>query len=137
MNRRLVRNSNAPFQFGPPFALLDRRPSFGHGHWQALEDCKEAGIMEWLSWIIVGAIAGWLAGLLVKGDEGLGVIGHVLLGLVGALLGGYVVSLLTNNDPMDGVFDISTLVTAVVGAVVLVLLGSMVMRGRRSGTGPV
>ena len=41
--------------------------------------------MEWLSWIIVGAIAGWLAGLLVKGDEGLGVIGHVLLGLVGAL----------------------------------------------------
>ena len=89
--------------------------------------------MEWLSWIIVGAIAGWLAGLLVKGDEGLGVIGHVLLGLVGALLGGYVVSLLTNNDPMDGVFDISTLVTAVIGAVVLVLLGSMVMRGRRTG----
>ena len=53
--------------------------------------------MEWLSWIIVGAIAGWLAGLLVKGDEGLGVIGHVLLGLVGALLGGYVVSLLTTT----------------------------------------
>jgi len=93
--------------------------------------------MEWLSWIIVGAIAGWLAGLLVKGDEGLGVIGHVLLGLVGALLGGYVVSLLTNNDPMDGVFDISTLITAVIGAVVLVLLGSMVMRGRRTGSGPV
>src|SRR6187397_3040214 len=124
-------------QFGPPFALPDRRPSLRHGHWQGIEELQEAGIMEWLSWIIVGAIAGWLAGLLVKGDEGLGVIGHVLLGLVGALLGGYVVSLLTNNDPMDGVFDISTLVTAVVGAVVLVLLGSMVMRGRRSGTGPV
>ena len=92
--------------------------------------------MEWLSWIIVGAIAGWLAGLLVKGDEGLGVIGHILLGLVGALAGGYVVGLLTGNDPMDGVFDISTIVTAVVGAVVLVLLGSMVMRGRSSGTGP-
>ena len=93
--------------------------------------------MEWLSWIIVGAIAGWLAGLLVKGDEGLGVIGHVLLGLVGALLGGYVVSLLTNNDPMDGVFDISTIVTAVVGAVVLVLIADYFMKGRRTGTGPV
>ena len=93
--------------------------------------------MEWLSWIIVGAIAGWLAGLLVKGDEGLGVIGHVVLGLVGALLGGYVVSLLTGNDPMDGVFDISTLVTAVVGAVVLVLLGSMLMGRRRTGSGSV
>lgn len=93
--------------------------------------------MEWFSWIIVGAIAGWLAGLLVKGDEGLGVIGHVVLGLVGAILGGFTVSLLTNNDPMDGVFDISTIVTAVVGAVVLVLLGSMIMGRRRSGSGPV
>ena len=124
-------------RLGPRFALLDRRPTLGYGHWQAIADLGGPGSMELVSWIIVGAIAGWLAGLLVKGDEGLGVIGHILLGLVGALLGGYVVSLLTNNDPMDGVFDISTLVTAVIGAVVLVLLGSMVMRGRRSGTGPV
>jgi uncharacterized membrane protein YeaQ/YmgE (transglycosylase-associated protein family) len=93
--------------------------------------------VEWLAWLIVGAIAGWLAGLLVKGDEGLGVIGHVLLGLAGALIGGWVVSLVTGNDPMDGVFDISTIVTAVIGAVVLVLLGSMLMRGRRTGSGSV
>ena len=77
--------------------------------------------MEWLAWLVVGAIAGWLAKLLVKGDEGLGVIGHVVLGLVGALLGGWVVSLVTNNDPIDDVFDISTIVTAVIGAVVLVV----------------
>ena len=93
--------------------------------------------MEWLAWIVVGAVAGWLAGLLVKGDEGLGVIGHVLLGLAGALIGGYVVSLVTGNDPMDGVFDLSTIITAVVGAVVLVLLGSMLMGRRRTGSGPV
>ena len=93
--------------------------------------------MEWLAWLVVGAVAGWLAGLLVKGDEGLGVIGHILLGLAGALIGGWVVSLLTGNDPMDGVFDISTIVTAVIGAVVLVLLGSMVMGRRRTGSGPV
>ena len=97
---------------------------------------KEVGTVEWLSWIIVGAVAGWLAGLLVQGDEGLGVIGHILLGLVGALAGGYVVSLLTGNDPMDGVFDISTIITAVIGAVVLVLVGGMIF-GRRSGTGAV
>jgi uncharacterized membrane protein YeaQ/YmgE (transglycosylase-associated protein family) len=93
--------------------------------------------LEWLSWLVVGAIAGWLAGLLVKGDESLGVIGHVVLGLVGALLGGYVVSLLTGNDPMDGVFDISTIVTAVIGAVVLVLLVSMIQGRRRTGSGPI
>jgi uncharacterized membrane protein YeaQ/YmgE (transglycosylase-associated protein family) len=83
-----------------------------------------------ISWLVVGAIAGWLAGLLVKGDEGIGVIGHIVLGLVGALLGGFVVGLITNNDPMDGVFDISTIVTAVIGAVVLVLLIGW-FRGRR------
>jgi uncharacterized membrane protein YeaQ/YmgE (transglycosylase-associated protein family) len=93
--------------------------------------------LEWLSWLVVGAIAGWLAGLLVKGDEGLGVIGHVVLGLVGALLGGWVVSLVTGNDPMDGVFDISTIVTAVIGAVVLVLLVNMIQGRRRTGSGPI
>ena len=93
--------------------------------------------MEWLTWLIVGAIAGWLAGLLVKGDEGIGVIGHILLGLAGALIGGYVVSLVTGNDPMDGVFDVSTILTAVVGAVVLVLIGSALMGRRRVGSGPV
>lgn len=93
--------------------------------------------MEWLAWIVVGAIAGWLAGLLVKGDEGLGVVGHIVLGLVGALLGGWIVSQVTGNDPMDGVFDISTLVTAVIGAVVLVVLGSMIMGRSRTGSGSV
>ena len=93
--------------------------------------------MEWLAWLIVGAIAGWLAGLLVKGDEGMGVIGHIVLGLVGALLGGYIVSLVTGNDPMDGVFDISTILTAVVGAVVVVLLYNALMGRRRTGSGPV
>jgi uncharacterized membrane protein YeaQ/YmgE (transglycosylase-associated protein family) len=98
---------------------------------------EEVGLVEWITWLIVGAIAGWLAGLLVKGDEGMGVIGHVVLGLVGALLGGWVVSLITKNDPMDGVFDISTIVTAVIGAVVLVVVGNMVMGRQRTGSGPI
>ena len=93
--------------------------------------------MEWLSWLVVGAIAGWLAGLLVKGDESLGVIGHVVLGLVGALLGGWVVSQITGNDPMDGVFDISTIITAVIGAVVLVVLVNAIQGRRRTGSGPI
>jgi uncharacterized membrane protein YeaQ/YmgE (transglycosylase-associated protein family) len=75
-----------------------------------------------IAWLVVGAVAGWLAGLLVKGDEGYGVIGTILVGLVGALVGGFVVGAITGADPMDGIFDISTIITAVVGAVVLVLL---------------
>jgi len=45
--------------------------------------------MSIIAWLILGAIAGYLAGFLVKGDEGLGVIGHVVLGIVGALVGGF------------------------------------------------
>ena len=78
--------------------------------------------MDIIAWLVVGAVAGWLAGLLVKGDEGYGLIGTILVGLVGALVGGFVVGAITGSDPMDGVFDISTIVTAVIGAVVLVLL---------------
>ena len=44
--------------------------------------------MSIIAWLVVGAIAGYLAGYLVKGDEGMGVIGHIVLGIVGALIGG-------------------------------------------------
>ena len=50
--------------------------------------------MSIIAWIILGAIAGYLAGFLVKGDEGLGVIGHIVLGIVGALVGGFLASAL-------------------------------------------
>jgi uncharacterized membrane protein YeaQ/YmgE (transglycosylase-associated protein family) len=93
--------------------------------------------MSIIGWIVLGAIAGWVAGLLVKGDEGMGVIGHVVLGIVGALIAGFVVTLITKEDPMDGVLDISSLVTAIVGAVVLVIVVNMLQGRTRSGSGPI
>jgi uncharacterized membrane protein YeaQ/YmgE (transglycosylase-associated protein family) len=73
-----------------------------------------------ISWIVLGAIAGYLAGFLVKGDEGLGVIGHIVLGIVGALVGGFLARVLLNIDPVDGALDVSSIVAAVVGAVIVV-----------------
>ena len=71
-----------------------------------------------ISWLVVGAIAGYLAGFLVKGDEGLGVIGHIALGIVGGLLGGFLAGLLTGgNDYMTGI-NITSIVVAVIGAVI-------------------
>ena len=54
--------------------------------------------MNIIAWIILGAIAGYLAGFLVKGDEGLGVIGHIVLGIVGALVGGFLAGVLFNTQ---------------------------------------
>jgi uncharacterized membrane protein YeaQ/YmgE (transglycosylase-associated protein family) len=93
--------------------------------------------MTIIGWIVLGAIGGWIGGLLVKGDEGMGVIMHVVLGIVGAMIAGYVVTLLTKEDPMDGVFDISSLLTAIVGAVVLVVVVNMIQGRSRTGRGPI
>ena len=61
----------------------------------------------------------------------------VIIGIVGALLGGFVVTLITNEDPMDGVWDISSLLTAIVGAVVVVIVVGMIQGRSRTGSGPV
>src|SRR5688572_11940681 len=83
-----------------------------------------------ISWIVLGAIAGYLAGFLVKGDEGLGVIGHIVLGIVGAVVGGFLARVVTGVDPIDGALDISSIVAAVIGAVIVVWVVGMVT-GRR------
>ena len=94
------------------------------------------GTLSIIAWIVLGAIAGWLAGLIVKGDEGLGVIGHIILGIVGALVGGFLAGLLFNSDPIDGALDISSIVVATIGAVLVVVVVGMI-RGGRTGRGAV
>jgi uncharacterized membrane protein YeaQ/YmgE (transglycosylase-associated protein family) len=94
-------------------------------------------LMSIIAWIVLGAIAGYLAGFLVKGDEGLGVIGHIVLGIVGALVGGFVAGALFNSKPIDGPLDLSTIVVSVIGAVAVVLIGSMIMGRSRTGSGAV
>ena len=89
-----------------------------------------------ISWLVVGAVAGYLAGFLVKGDESLGVIGHIVLGIVGAIIGGFVAGLLTGGDYVTGI-NITTIVVAVIGAVIAVV-GYNMIRGRsRTGAGPI
>jgi uncharacterized membrane protein YeaQ/YmgE (transglycosylase-associated protein family) len=83
--------------------------------------------MSIIAWLVVGAIAGWLAGLLVPGDEGYGVIGTIIAGIVGALVGGFVLGLITGEDWTTGI-NIATIVAAVVGAVIVVLVWKTLMR---------
>jgi len=92
--------------------------------------------MSIIAWLVVGAVAGYLAGYLVKGDESLGVIGHVVLGIIGALIGGFVVGLLTNTDYTTGI-NIPTILVATIGAIIAVV-GYNAIRGRtRTGSGPL
>jgi uncharacterized membrane protein YeaQ/YmgE (transglycosylase-associated protein family) len=93
--------------------------------------------MNIISWIVLGAIAGYLAGFLVRGDEGLGVIGHIVLGIVGALVGGFLAGVLFNKNPIDGAFDISSIVVATIGAVITVVVVSALTGSNRAGRGAV
>ncbi len=80
-----------------------------------------------LSWIIVGLIAGWLAGMVMKGG-GYGIIGDIILGIIGAIVGGFLAGALFGvDDPLSG-FDISTLIVAFLGAVLVVAIVRMVAR---------
>jgi uncharacterized membrane protein YeaQ/YmgE (transglycosylase-associated protein family) len=69
-------------------------------------------------WIIVGLIAGWLAGKIMKGS-GYGTLGDILLGMVGAIVGGWILRLLGFYSS-GGL--ISSILVATLGAVVLVWL---------------
>ena len=90
-----------------------------------------------IAWLVLGAIAGYLAGFLVKGDEGLGVIGHIVLGIVGALVGGFLASVLFRTDAINGALDIGTIVVATIGAVLTVVVVSAVTGRSRSGRGAI
>jgi len=90
--------------------------------------------MTILGWIVLGAIAGCLAGLLVRGDEGLGIIGHIVLGIVGAFVGGFLASVVLGTNPVDGPLDLGSIVTATIGAVIVVVVVNA-FSGRRYGSG--
>jgi uncharacterized membrane protein YeaQ/YmgE (transglycosylase-associated protein family) len=77
--------------------------------------------MGLLSWILVGLVAGFLAGMVMKGS-GYGVIGDIIVGIIGALVGGFLASTLFGvADPLGG-FDLPTLLVAFLGAVITIAI---------------
>lgn len=79
--------------------------------------------MNFIFFLIIGAIAGWLAGQIMKG-RGFGLLGNIVVGIVGAFLGGFLFSLLG----LASFGLMGSLVTATVGAVVLLYLIGVVKK---------
>jgi uncharacterized membrane protein YeaQ/YmgE (transglycosylase-associated protein family) len=75
-------------------------------------------------WLIIGAVAGWLAGSLVKGG-GFGLIGDIVVGIVGAFIGGWLAGRLGISI---GSGLITSIITATVGAIILILILRMIKR---------
>lgn len=86
--------------------------------------------MGLLAWIVVGLVAGFLASQVMKG-HGSGLLGDILLGVVGALLGGFLASaLLEIPDAVNGI-NVTSIVVAFIGAVILIALLRAVSGRRR------
>jgi uncharacterized membrane protein YeaQ/YmgE (transglycosylase-associated protein family) len=82
--------------------------------------------MTILSWIVVGLIAGFLAGVVVKGG-GYGLIGDIIIGVVGGLLGGWISVNLLHFGNMTGI-NLESIVVAFVGAVILLIVIRLIRR---------
>ena len=90
-----------------------------------------------IAFIILGLIAGAIAKALLPGDDPGGFIVTTIIGVVGALLGGFIAAALFDAHPLDEFFDISTWITAIVGAIVLLLIYRLVTGRRRHSTAGV
>ena len=84
-----------------------------------------------IAFLILGLLAGAIAKALIPGDDPGGIIITMLIGVVGALLGGFLAGALFDKDPMDEFFDVSTWLTAIVGAIILLLVYRAVAGRRR------
>ena len=82
------------------------------------------GIESIIVWLIVGAIAGWLAGLIVKGG-GFGLLGNIVIGIIGVVVAGW---LLPTLGVHLGSGIIGAIIDSVIGAVVVLVIISLIKR---------
>jgi uncharacterized membrane protein YeaQ/YmgE (transglycosylase-associated protein family) len=83
-------------------------------------------LLSIITFLIIGGIAGWLAGLLIKG-RGFGIIGDIIVGIIGAFIGGFVL-IFFGLAGLFGAGIISAIVVAFIGAVILLSIIKLVKK---------
>lgn len=83
-------------------------------------------MINFIIWLIVGAIAGWLAGIVMKSNYGL--ITNIILGIVGSFVGGFVLTLVPGVQPIESGFSIGHILTAAIGAIIIIAVARFIRR---------
>ncbi|MZE55441.1 GlsB/YeaQ/YmgE family stress response membrane protein [Streptomyces sp. SID5770] len=84
-----------------------------------------------IAWIVIGLLAGLIAKALTPGRDPGGFIITTLLGIAGGLLGGWLGKVIFGIDSIDGFFELSTWIAAIIGSVILLLLYRLFTGGSR------
>jgi uncharacterized membrane protein YeaQ/YmgE (transglycosylase-associated protein family) len=85
--------------------------------------------MNWLIWIVFGALAGWIASIIMGKNKKMGAIANIVVGIVGAFIGGYIMEFFGASGVTG--FNFYSLFVAILGAVVLLWVVGLFTRRRR------
>ncbi len=81
-----------------------------------------------VSWIILGGLAGWIASIIMKRNESMGIFANIFVGIIGAFIGGLVMNLI-GGQGITG-FNLPSFLVALVGSVILLAIVNLVKRGK-------
>lgn len=87
--------------------------------------------MNFIIWLIIGGLIGWVASMIMKTDAQQGMILNIVVGIVGAFLGGWLISPLVGVPTINqDAFSIGAMAVSLVGAVILLAVVNLFKRGR-------
>ncbi len=86
--------------------------------------------MNFLIWLIVGGVVGWLASLIMRTDAQQGILLNVIVGIIGAFIGGWVISPMVGVGTLNEGLSVGSFLVSLVGAVVLLAIVNLFRRGR-------
>jgi len=86
--------------------------------------------MNFIIWLIIGGIIGWIASKIMKTDAQQGVLLNVVVGIVGAMIGGWLISPLVGVGTINqGNFSLGALIVSLIGAIILLAIVNLFRRG--------
>jgi uncharacterized membrane protein YeaQ/YmgE (transglycosylase-associated protein family) len=85
--------------------------------------------MSIIGWIILGALAGWIASMIMGTNEKQGCIADIIVGIVGAIIGGFLWGILAGGNWQTG-FNFPSIIIAVIGACILLAIKKALFKGK-------
>lgn len=82
--------------------------------------------MNFLVWIVFGALAGWIASIIMNKNKQMGAIANIVVGIVGAFIGGFIMDFI--GVEVETGFNLPSLLVAILGAVVLLFIVGLIRR---------